>query len=210
MNTALAAFEPDVSKWDAWTPAEVAELLTGVAAPWYIAAGWAIDLFLGGKHREHEDLEIAAPNDRFGEVADALVGYEIFVITGPREATPLSVAGATLETHQTWVREPETGRWRLDVFREPSDGDTWICRRDARIRLPSARVVEWTAEGIPYCRPEIALLFKAKHAHQPKNKDDFAAVLPHLAADSRSWLADALKLAHPGHDWIGALERGSR
>ena len=209
MSVAPQAFEPDVSRWDAWTPAEAADLLEGVAAPWYVAAGWAIDLFLGGKRREHEDLEIAVPNDHFGEVANALAGYEILVITGPREATPLSIAGATLATHQTWVREPVSGRWRLDVFREPSDGDTWICRRDPRIRLPHADVVARTSEGIPYCRPEIALLFKAKHAHQPKNGDDFAAVLPHLAPERRSWLADALELAHPGHAWLGALERGS-
>jgi hypothetical protein len=207
MNVTAQAFEPDVSKWDAWTPAEAADLLDGVAAPWYVAAGWAIDLFLGGKRREHEDLEIAVPNDRFGEVADALGGYEIFVITGRGQAAPLAIAGATRETHQTWVREPVTGRWRLDVFREPSDGDTWIYRRDERIRLPLERVVERTPEGIPYCRPEIALLFKAVHAHQPKNEDDFAAVLPHLAADRRAWLADALELSHPEHPWLGALER---
>ena len=34
------------------------------------------------------------------------------------EATPLAEVGATLQTHQTWVWEPGTGRWRLDVFRE--------------------------------------------------------------------------------------------
>jgi Aminoglycoside-2''-adenylyltransferase len=210
MSTAVQAIEPDVSQWDAWTPAEVAEQLRGVAAPWYVAAGWAIDLFLGGKRREHEDLEIAVPNDRFGEVAHALAGYEIFVITAPGEATPLAIAGATRATHQTWVREPATGRWRLDVFREPSDGDTWICRRDARVRLPFARVVQRTPEGIPYCRPEISLLFKAKHAHQAKNEADFAAVLPHLAAEARSWLADALEVVHPGHAWLGQLGRDAQ
>ena len=43
-----------MSKWDAWRPEEVARRLTGVDAPWYVAAGWAIDLFLGGQRREHE------------------------------------------------------------------------------------------------------------------------------------------------------------
>jgi Aminoglycoside-2''-adenylyltransferase len=33
-----------------------------------LAAGWAIDLFLGGPRREHEDLEIAVPGDRFDEL----------------------------------------------------------------------------------------------------------------------------------------------
>jgi hypothetical protein len=75
--------------------------------------------------------------------------------------------------------------------------------------LPYGRVVERTPEGIPYCRPEISLLFKAKHAHQAKNEDDFAAVLPHLAADRRSWLADALQLVHPRHSWLRALDSGT-
>ncbi|MGH3130634.1 MAG: hypothetical protein ACRDNX_07440 [Gaiellaceae bacterium] len=52
---------------------------------------------------------------------------------------------------------PATGLWRLDVFREPSDGDTWICRRDERIRLPYGEVIERTEDGIPYARPEIVL-----------------------------------------------------
>ena len=58
------AFEPDVELWDAWTPNVAAERLRGVTAPWYVAAGWALDLFRGGQTREHEDLEIAVPAGR--------------------------------------------------------------------------------------------------------------------------------------------------
>ncbi len=207
MKGALQAFDPDVSQWDAWSPEQVARVLSEVEAPWYVAAGWAIDLFLGEQRREHEDIEIAVPNDRFAEVAEALAELEIFVITGPREAMPLDDARDRLEeTHQTWVREPATGLWRLDVFREPSDGDTWICRRDERIRLPYDRVIERTPAGIPYGRPEIILLYKAKHAHQPKDQDDFEAVLPQLGIARRRWLVEALEIVHPGHPWIQALE----
>ena len=66
---AAGAFEPDLSLWDPWRPEEVAALLVGVAVPWYVAAGWAIDLFLGEERREHEDLEIAVPRVRFPEMA---------------------------------------------------------------------------------------------------------------------------------------------
>lgn len=201
-----AGFAPDVSKWDAWTPWEVAQRLEGVQAPWYVAAGWAIDLFLGGKQRrEHEDLEIAVPADRFDEVADALEGMEIFVIESGL-AWPLESHRDKLEeTHQTWVREPETGLWRLDVFREPSDGDTWICRRDERIRLPYSEVIQWTDDGIPYGRPEIVLLFKASHADLAKNERDFADTVPHLDSNRRRWLADALERVDPGHRGLPQL-----
>jgi hypothetical protein len=202
-----AAIAPDVTKWDAWRPEQVATMLANVEAPWYVAGGWAIDLFVGEQRREHEDLEIAVPNNRFDEFLPSLDGLEVFVITGPDEATPIELARDRLEeTHQTWVREPSTGQWRLDVFREPSDGDTWICRRDASIRMPYDRVIEWTDDGIPHGRPEVIVLYKAKHAHRPRDQDDFAAVLPLLEAERRRWLAEALEVVHPGHPWLAELD----
>ncbi len=197
---------PDDAEWEAWQPAHLAHRLDGVGVPWRISAGWAIDLFLGGERREHEDLELAVPNSRFDEVAEALAGFEIFVITGPGRAAPLAEASDQLEeTHQTWVRDPATDLWRLDVFREPSDGDTWLCRRDDSIRLPYDRGIEWTEDGIPYGRPEIVLLFKAKHSHRERDQRDFEAVVPRLEPQRRSWLAEALELVHPGHPWLAEL-----
>ena len=207
MRAAGVAFEPDLSRWRAWSPHEAVEILAGVEAPWYVAGGWAIDLFLGGQRREHEDLEIAVPRDRFGEIADALSAYELFVVTGPSELTSLDDVRELLEdTHQTWIRERETGWWRLDVIREPSDGDTWIFRRDARIRLPYERMIERADDGVPYGCPETVLLYKAKHADEPKHQEDFAAVLPSLGRHRREWLAEALATVHPGHAWLPDLE----
>ncbi|MCL4541605.1 MAG: hypothetical protein M1396_04620 [Chloroflexi bacterium] len=37
----------------------VATLLTDFDRPWFIAGGWAIDLFLGRQTRAHKDVEIA-------------------------------------------------------------------------------------------------------------------------------------------------------
>jgi hypothetical protein len=156
---AAGAFAPDLTLWDAWRPEQVAALVEGVQAPWYVAGGWAIELFLGGQRREHQDLEIAVPRQQFGKIAERLSGFELFIpdgtLTDPGLVWPLAQAPAALDRRrQTWVREPVTGRWRLDVFREPSDGETWICRRDERIKLPHADVIEWTDDGIPYGRPD--------------------------------------------------------
>jgi hypothetical protein len=46
------------------------------------------------------------------------------------------------------------------------------------------------------------LLFKAKHAARDKDAADFARALPLLNVQRRHWLADALRVVHPGHDWI--------
>jgi hypothetical protein len=202
----VTAIDPDVSEWEAWRPEEVARLLDGVRVPWYVAAGWSLDLFAGEQRREHEDLELAVPNSRFDEVAEVLGDFEIFVITGRAEATPFADARDRLfDTHQTWIREPATGKWRFDFFREPSDGDTWICRREPSIRMPYARLIERTEDGIPYGRPEVVLLFKAKHSHMEKNGADFAALAPLLDAERRAWLRDALARVHPGHEWLETL-----
>jgi Aminoglycoside-2''-adenylyltransferase len=202
----VTAIDPDVSQWDAWRPEELARLLDGVRVPWYVAAGWALELFRGEQRREHEDLELAVPNTRFDEVAEVLGEFEIFLITDRAEATPLAEARDRLfDTHQTWIREPATSKWRFDLFREPSDGDTWICRRDPAIRMPYDTLIERTDDGIPYGRPEVVLLFKAKHAHEAKNQGDFEATVPLLDAARRDWLRDALARVHPGHAWLDAL-----
>ncbi len=200
--------ELDPDTWDAWRPEEAAHRFRDVQAPWCVVAGWGIDLFLGGRQREHEDLEIAIPANSLREFLPALAGFEVYAVNVPGMGvfTPIDEAGEGLdETHQTWVRDPESGSWRIDLFRDPSDGDTWICRRDERIRLPYDEVIVWTDDGIPYGRPEIVLLFKAKHSHLDKNEADFEAALPHLGPEPRARLAEWLELVHPGHSWIARL-----
>lgn len=203
-------FAPDLDAWDAWRPEEVAARLVGVDVPWCVVGGWALDLFLGGQRREHGDLEIAVPADRFEPVAAALPELEFFIV-GSGMAWPLAGNEALFrEHHQTWGRDRATGawRWRLDVFREPHEGDVWIARRDPRsaIRMPYADLILWTDSGIPFARPEVTLFFKAK-AVRPKDEEDFAAVLPALSAEARAWLREALMLVHPGHAWLEALAR---
>ena len=192
--------ELDPDDWDAWPPARVAELFAGVDAPWCVAAGWAIELFLGDYRRAHEDLEVAVPRPRFGEFAARLGGLELYVPLGEGRLGPFDPDS---ESHQTWVREPD-GPWRLDLFREPADGDTWVCRRDASIRMGYGELIRRTSEGIPYMRPDMVLLFKAKHARE-KDEADFAAALPRLAAEERRSLGGWLERVHPGHRWLERL-----
>ncbi len=95
-------------------------------------------------------------------------------------------------------------RWRLDVFREPWDGEDWVFRRDRRIRRPLAEAIEFSQDAIPYLAPEIVLLFKAK---APKEKDeaDLALTLPTLTVERIEWLRNALEIVSPKHDWTARL-----
>ncbi|WP_280276913.1 hypothetical protein [Nocardia wallacei] len=192
--------------WQAWTPAEVAERLSGVAPCWYVAAGWALDLFVGGLGREHSDLEIGVPRGRFAEIVDAFPGYEWDVV-GDGQVWPFPEEADN--QHQTWLREPESGLYRLDVFREPHRGGRWVCRRDDSITLPFDELIRHTADGIPYAIPEAVLLFKAK-ARRPKDESDFLRALPALNLSQRSRLSDWLSRVHPGHPWLEALSTGTQ
>ncbi|MGW5434394.1 nucleotidyltransferase domain-containing protein [Streptomyces sp. NPDC004059] len=189
------------ARWSScWTPSEVAQRLAGISTPWYVAAGWALDLFRGTQTRAHGDIEIAIPAASFPEVRHRFPGYVFDTVGSGRiweDATPEVLAAV----HQTWLRDPATGSYLLDVFREPHDGDTWICRRDERIRLPYSDIVHHTQDGIPYLAPELVLLFKAKHARR-KDQTDFEATFPRMTSAQRETLAELLARVHPGHPWI--------
>jgi hypothetical protein len=202
----LGGTEVTDPRWEPWRPEDVARRLSGVTVPWYVAGGWALDLLRGEQTREHGDLEIAVPAPDFGAVRQALAGYD-FEVVGSGRAWPLDSPAFDV-MRQTWVSEPGTGVYRLDVFREPQRDGAWVCSRDETIRLPYERIIRRTADGIPYLVPQIVLLFKAKHSAEPKNQRDFAVTLPLLDAAAAGWLRQALARVHPGHAWLVALGQG--
>ena len=187
---------PDRNAWEPWPPTVIAGRLAGVDVPWCVAAGWALDLFPGEQTRPHGDIEITVPANSFPAVAARFADCG-FAVAHRGELLPVTENSLRLG-HQTWAYERSAGRWRLDVFREPHDGDVWIYRRDNRIRRPYRSLVERTPDGIPYLAPEVALLFKAK---DPRDKDeaDFRGVLPLLGPERRRWLMEALPPDHPWH-----------
>ena len=168
-----------------------------------MAAGWALDLYRGAQTREHGDLEIGIPAASFAEVRDRFPGY-VFDGVGTGRIWENAAPEVLAATHQTWLRDPATGDYLLDVFREPHDGDTWICRRDETIRFPYRDIIHHTQDGIPYLAPELVLLFKAKHA-RPKDQADFDGTVPHLTSPQRETLAELLAHVHPGHPWLADL-----
>ena len=190
----------------AWTPGEAARALEGLSAPWAVAGGWALDLWLGEETRAHEDLEIAVPAEFFAEVRGRLegLGLKLFdIVDGEVLALPPGHAPHP-RMHQTWVMDPQAYGWRMDIFREPGDAQTWIYRRTGALSAPRAWASGRTRDGVPFVAPQIVLLFKAK-AQREKDEADFAKIAPRLSPDARAWLANGLQLIHPGHPWIDRL-----
>jgi len=193
--------------WDDWAPSTIAQRLDGVAARWFVVGGWALDLFHGRTTREHDDLEIAVPMWDFDLIRDRLSAYEFFV-AGAEGFWPVESAGAAFfQYQQTFVRDPQTQLWCVDVMRVPDDRDHWICSVERSIQRPFVEAIARTADGIPYLRPELVLLYKGLET-RPKDQADFDATVPLLSDSARTCLHNALLQARgPAHPWLSALAR---
>lgn len=195
---------PGLEAWSgAWTPWIAAEKLRGLAAPWCVVGGWAIDLFLGRQTRPHADLEIAIVHADLPVVRAHLADYRFHAVGDGEVRAMAADEPPPPETHQAWVLDEAAQLWRVDVMQEPGDHATWVFRRDHQIKAQRTDMVG-VRDGVPYLRPQGALLYKAK-ARRPKDEADFDACLPHLDDDARTWLDEALGLAHPGHPWRARL-----
>jgi hypothetical protein len=54
----MADVEHLLSRWQPWTPDQAATFFAALSVPWWIAGGWAIDLYLQRRTRAHEDIDI--------------------------------------------------------------------------------------------------------------------------------------------------------
>jgi uncharacterized protein (DUF952 family) len=183
---------------------------TGFAGPWWVAGGWALDLFVGRKSRPHADLEISILGSGQRTLFEHLRGWDLR-LAAPGSMLPVWDGGPIeFPYHQVWARRGPGRPSSPDDFAadptmlgfllEQENEGRWAFRRHLTIERSLEELGTTTREGVRIVRPEIALLFKAK---TPRFKDerDFDRVLPHLDTTARAWLSSALGEAHPGHPW---------
>ena len=186
----------------ALAPAAIAEGLEGMAAPWWIAGGWALDLFAGGGLRGHDDLDVVLLRRDQAALAAQLADWDLQVVSGGHlrawDGTPLEPP-----EHELWARRAPGDPWACEFLLDEADGDRWLFRRDPRVSRPLAELGLEVA-GLPVVAPEVALLFKAKEP-DTRAESDFEAVLPLLDERRRGWLAAALAAVCPGHAWSARL-----
>jgi hypothetical protein len=182
--------------WEPLPLDEAAALMSGFPGPWWVVAGWAIELHVARTLRDHGDVDILVLRDDQAAIRSQLHGWDVQVAHGGRlEPWP---EGLHLELPRSglWARSDPAGPWQLQFLLAERDEDTWWFRRDPRIRLPIAEIGLHSPSGIPYLRPELTLLFKSK---DPRERDevDFDAVLPLLDDRARTRLAAWLPVDHP-------------
>ena len=193
--------------WQARRPEDVAELFDGYSGRWWIAGGWAIEAF-SGVPRPHDDVDPSIPRSDVSLLRQHLAGrldtWAADSGTFHPILTEADVEGLPATCENLWLRASGADPWEYDVILMDVNPTTWTFKRDARISLPIDDIV-WNRNGIDYLRPDVQLLHKA-NTPRPKDQEDFEACLPRLDEPARLWLAHALRLAHPGHLWLGELE----
>ncbi len=200
----------DTNQFGPWQPEEVASFFSALTVPWWIAGGWAIDLFIGEQTRDHEDIDVQILRRDQQSVRTIFGAWDV------QGADPGEVPAAwpfcewelggllSQHVHDVWCRPNKASPWVLQLMIADTADDAWLFRRDARIRRRLATIGHRTNDDIPYLAPEIQLLYKAK-APRPKDEADFARTLPSLDGESRQWLPQSLVLVHPGHCWLAEL-----
>ncbi len=198
-----AADPPPADAWAPWPVAEVSTRLRGAREPWCVAGGVALDLWLGRDTRPHGDLEIVLPRASFAGLRYRFAGLPLFCVhDGVLQPLRDNLVPPD-QVHQVWVLDPQIQRWRVDLMLEPGTAATWVFRRDERVHGARSELTG-RRNGVPYLAPQCVLLFKAK-ACRPKDEQDLTSCLPHLDAEQRRWLREALELAHPGHPWLDRI-----
>jgi hypothetical protein len=194
--------------WDAWSPDELSARLSCWNTDWYVAGGWALDLWHGHQTRAHEDLEFVVLPEQIGDCRKSLSELEFFIAHAGTLTHLSSIATLPSDVWQLWGADIAAGHWRVDMMIERGTPDTWVYKRNPSIRLPRATAIRKCPAGISYLAPVLVLLFKAKHCRE-KDDFDFQAALPNLDVNEKAALCRWLEQLHPDHVWITALHSGS-
>ena len=190
--------------WRVLEPAAAPHIMSAVDAPWWLAGGWAIDLFVGAQTRAHKDLDVGVRRADAPRVVAALPGWEFF------EAKDGLLSRLALGTepravvNSLWGRRVGEAHWELELMLDDSDGGDWIFRREPSIRRPLAAALRDMPDGTRYLAPEIQLLYKARDL-RPEDRSDFERAAPRLESVAVGWLRDCLARLYPQHPWLAAL-----
>ena len=163
-------------------------------------------MHLGGRTRSHADLDIGCFRNDLAVLRRDLGDWEFYAAIpgtlkrlGPEERPPA-------EANSLWCHSTGTEEWWLEILLDERDGPDWVFRRCRRVKWPTATLALRSPGRMPYLRPEIQLLYKAK-ASRAKDDADFERLLPALSGKQLSWLGSALETWEPGHRWIPRLRR---
>jgi GrpB-like predicted nucleotidyltransferase (UPF0157 family) len=180
--------------------------LKEAAFPWFVAGGWALELFTGRVQRVHHDVDIIIPRSSQFELQEYLLERHWKLITPFEKRLERWPPHMRLELprHQVHAHRDDTF---IDILLTDVD-EVWRYRREPLILRSKEKMSLRSENDIPYLAPEIVLLFKSRNTSnhgRTKDQSDFENALPNLEPERRAWLHWALVATAPDHPWIAPL-----
>lgn len=208
---ALASASPAMpdGPWHPLTVNEIRSRFQDAGIDWWLAGGIAIDCFLGWETRHHEDLDVEMLRSDRDQLFDVFDGWDLHSVS-QGVMTPWRRGDAIADdVFGIWGRPDPRSRWAVEVLLAGGDNRVWRFRRDPTITMPRTRLVRNTADDVPYCTPEVQLLYKARKS-RPKDDVDLARCLHRMSTEQKRWLSDALGRFDPSHPWNEVVASASR
>lgn len=181
---------------EVWKPLSITEIqsiFSIIPIQWWIAGGWALDIYLQKITRAHEDIDIVILRP------DHLIlqrhlgrDWEMF-IAFKGQLIPWN-KNQLLDSHydNIWVKKKDESTWAFQVMLLDTEEKDWIYKRNNTIRKPIEDIGLESFSGIPFLKPEIQLLYKGgSSVIREKDVLDLENIIPKLSASNRDWLKES-------------------
>lgn len=200
----------DDRRWDPFDSDDLAVLLSGYVAPWWVGGGVALDVFVGTRARSHFDVDVWVLRRDAPHLRNHLAGWDLRVgIPGKSDHDELPVWSQRFDSdrmvHGVWAEPPTANAGRLEFLLQDTVNDSWQSRYHSSVIIPLSNIGEEMPGGLPIVRPELVLLYKSARLREVDEKD-FRMVVPRLGPARREYLSTLLKHVDPKHPWLPTLD----
>ena len=173
---------------------KVKNIMNKFGYPWFIAGGWAIDLFLEKETRLHDNIEIGIYREQQMKLFRYLGKYKKYYIDnrsriGKYEKKEWKKEYLRLPISEIFV---EYDGLEIEILLNEKDDFDWIYGKNNKIKHERSNVIRYTDDRIPYLCPEIVLLYKTMEMRN-KDKDDILNALKKMNYSEKNWLIDSIK-----------------
>lgn len=183
----------------------IVNLMAGYEGRYWVAGGWALDMFAGATSRDHSDVDILTPLEDVNSLI-RLFGPARIRLQDARTGEVAELDdGSLLEPGRTIVLVADVDE-EVQFLLARIERDEWIFPRGTgRIRRSLDKVTRReSTSGCVYQSPEVVLLHKSR---SPREKDgrDFKRALPRLTVEQAQWLFHGVYGPYPDHVWLPGL-----
>ena len=185
-------------------PLQIKELMSDFKPNWFVAGGWAIDLFLEKETRPHQDIEIAIFRKDQVALHFHFNGWDLQKFVKGEPFVWHRDEWLALPTHEIHGLSESEQPPQIEILLNESNETEWIYRRNQEVRRSLNKVQLESNVGIKFLCPEIVLLYKSTNP-LAKDEQDFQAVIEYLDAEQKEWLKEAIKVCNPEHRWLQNL-----